>query len=229
MREQATDLEILQRLTRPAGRDVVDVGCGGGDLVRALTALGARVSGIEVSEGQLARARANDDGSGARYLIGSGQALPLDDASADVVVFMRTLHHVPVGEMDRALAEARRVLRAGGVVHVAEPLTEGEWFELTRMVEDELEVRGEAQAAIGRALRAGLGRADTVEYEVAIEVAGVEGCRSRMVSVDPTRAGVFDAQRAPIEAAFERLGQPGPRPGTRVFGQPMRAQLLRAE
>ncbi|MHB1567971.1 MAG: class I SAM-dependent methyltransferase [Solirubrobacteraceae bacterium] len=228
MREQTTDLAVLERLATPAGKDLVDVGCGGGELTRALTARGARVTGIEVSEGQLATARARDDGSGAVYLIGSGQALPLADACADVVVFMRTLHHVPVPEMDRALREARRVLRRGGVVHVAEPLTEGAWFELTSLVEDELDVRREAQAAIARASEAGLTRERTVEYEVAIEVDGVDACRARMVSVDPERAGLFDSRRAQIEAAFQRLGEPGAVPGTRRFIQPMRADLLLA-
>lgn len=105
---------MLERLVAPAGKDVVDVGCGGGALVRDLVALGARPIGIEISEEQLATARARDGDSGARYLVGRAEALPLDDGSADVVVFMRSLHHVPPQHLEAGLREARRVLRPGG-------------------------------------------------------------------------------------------------------------------
>ena len=106
-RDVLTDLEVLDRLVNPAGKDVVDVGCGGGALVRALTGRGARVTGVEISEEQLAPAVSGDDGSGARYLIGRAQRLPLDDGSVDAAVFMRTLHHVPPDELLDGLREAR--------------------------------------------------------------------------------------------------------------------------
>ncbi|HEY6397986.1 MAG TPA: class I SAM-dependent methyltransferase, partial [Solirubrobacteraceae bacterium] len=138
-RELNSDLSVLERLVEPCGKDVLDVGCGGGGLARDLAARGARVIGIEISEAQLAPAIARDGGSGARYLVGCAQELPLDDASVDVVVFMRALHHVPVAELRLALCEARRVLRPGGAVYVAEPLAQGDYFALSSLVEDELE------------------------------------------------------------------------------------------
>lgn len=155
-----SDLVVLERLAEPAGRDVVDIGCGGGALVRALTALGARVTGVETSEQQLAPARASGGGSGARYLVGRAQQLPLEDGSVDVAVFMRSLHHVPPDAMLPALREARRVLRPDGVVFVAEPLPEGEFFELTTLVEDERVVSVDpARASVFDARRAELAQA----------------------------------------------------------------------
>jgi ubiquinone/menaquinone biosynthesis C-methylase UbiE len=223
-----TDVSTLERLAEPAGKDVVDIGCGDGTLVRELSARGARVIGVEISEAQLAAARARDGGSGARYEIGRGQELPLADASVDLALFMRTLHHVPVADLRGALTEARRVLRGGGAVYVAEPLAEGNFFALTRLVEDELEVRRAAQAAIANAAAAGLERAVTVEYDVRIRLADVDAYRARAVSVDPARAELFDARRDEIAAAFARLGQAVEREGERWFVQPMRADVLRA-
>jgi SAM-dependent methyltransferase len=227
-RETTTDLAVLERLTAPAQRDVLDVGCGGGQLVRTLAGLGARPVGLEVSADQLAPALAADDGSGARYLVGRAEALPLEDATMDVVVFMRALHHVPVAEQFTALSEGRRVLRPGGSLYVVEPLAEGSYFELMSLVEDEREVRLAAQLAIAESGRAGLTAAARVEYVVELRLADLETLRRRFVSVDPDRAEVFDARRDEIAVALEHLGEPAPDGGW-CFLQPMRADLLRHE
>jgi len=226
-REVTTDVEMLDRLARPAGKDVVDIGCGGGALVRELNARGARVVGVEVSEDQLAAALALDDGRGARYLVGQAQRLPLEGSSADVAVFMRTLHHVPLASLLDALSESRRVVRPDGLVYVAEPLAEGDFYELVSLVEDELEVRRAAQQALAQASLAGLERAATVEYDVRVCIRDLAMLRERFVSVDPHRAAVFDARAAQVADAFARLGTPGTRAGERCFLQPMRADVLR--
>jgi hypothetical protein len=227
-RETTTDLAVLERLLAPGGRNVLDIGCGPGQLVRALAGLGARPIGLEVSEQQLAVARAEDGGAGARYLVGRAEALPLPDNSLDAVVFMRSLHHVPVAEQFPALVEACRVLRPGGQVYVAEPLPEGSYFELMSLVEDERVVRAAAQLAVGEAGRAGLTAEARTEYEVLSRVADIDSLRRRIVSVDPGRAEQFDARREELAAMLERLGEPGPDGGLR-FRQPMRADLLRHE
>jgi SAM-dependent methyltransferase len=226
-RELTSDLAVLDRLLPVCGRDVVDIGCGGGALVRALTARGARVTGVEISESQLAAAIRDDDGSGARYVVGVAQRLPLSERSADVVVFMRTLHHVPPADMLSALGEARRVLRAGGTVYVAEPLAEGDFFELTSLVEDEREVRAAAQRAIADADAAGLERVESVEYDVRVCLAGLDAFAARIISVDPARGAMFEERKALVAEAFARLGEPGERPGERCFLAPMRVDVLR--
>ncbi len=226
-RELSTDLAMLERLVAPSGKDVVDVGCGGGALVRALSDRGARVTGVEISESQMAEAIEHDGGRGGRYLVGRAERLPLDDASVDIVVFMRSFHHVPAADLGAALAEARRVIRPGGAVYVAEPLAEGEFFELTRMVDDETAVRAGAQAELAQASAAGLERATTVDYDAPLTVAGVPGLRVRVVGADPARAERFDELSAELAEGLERLGEPGERPGEWRFLHPMRADVLR--
>jgi ubiquinone/menaquinone biosynthesis C-methylase UbiE len=227
MRRDTTDLDMLERLVEPEGKDVLDIGCGGGALTRDLARRGAQVIGLEISEAQLAPAIAHDAGSGARYLIGRAEQLPLADGSVDAAVFMRTLHHVPTAGLTPALSEACRVLRPDGIVYVAEPLPQGDYFELTSLVEDELEVRRAAQNALSEAALAGLERVRTVDYDVRLCLADLTAFRARTVSVDPERAEAFEARKAELAEAFHRLGEPGERPGERCFVQPMRADVLR--
>jgi SAM-dependent methyltransferase len=221
-REVTTDLSMLERLVELDGRSVVDIGCGSGSLARALAARGARVTGIETSEEQLGDARARGDG--VEYLVGRAEALPLADAGSDLVVFMRSLHHVPA---PAALREAGRVLRPGGLVYVAEPLAEGDFFALLSLVEDERGVRARAQEAIAAAGAAGLEPVRTLEYELRVCLPGLAALRERVVGVDPDRAPHFDARAAELGDAFARLGSPGDRAGERCFDQPMRVDLLR--
>jgi len=220
-------MAMLERLVPPSGKDVVDIGCGAGALVRALLVRGARVTGVEISESQMADAIEHPEGRAARYVVGRAERLPLEDASVDVVVFMRSFHHVPREDLGAALAEARRVIRPEGAVYVAEPLAEGDFFELTRIVDDETEVRGEAQAALARASDAGLDRATTVDYDAPLTIAGLAGLRARVVGADPARAGRFDELSAELTDGIERLGQSGDRPGEWRFLHPMRADVLR--
>jgi ubiquinone/menaquinone biosynthesis C-methylase UbiE len=216
--------EILDELVDVAGRDVLDVGCGEGWLVRHLAGRGARPVGLDPLAVALERARQRDAGAPeGRYLQGAGEALPFVDSSFDVVVFFNSLHHVPVESIDAALAQAARVLRPEGVIYVQEPLAQGAFFDLIRPVEDETAVREAAQGALTRA--AGrwreLARREAV---IATELADFEAFRLRMLSVDPERAASFAQHEPALRADFARLAD---RSGERfVFDQPFRVHLL---
>lgn len=224
-----TDIAVLERLVEVAGRDIVDVGCGSGWLARELAARGAHVTALEISDEQLATARASADGASVTYAIGRAEALPLPDASQDVVVLMRSLHHVPEPQMAAALAEARRVIRNDGVVYVSEPVPEGDLFSLVSLLEDEAGVRQAAQEAIADAGRAGLCRVTTERYEVGNVIADLDAFRARMVGVDPERGPTFDARRAELQRVFDRAGEPArDHPGAKLFRQVQRVDVLRA-
>jgi SAM-dependent methyltransferase len=90
-------------------RDVVDVGAGTGKLTRRLAAAGHRVVAVDPAREmleQLGRVL-----PGVRALVGTAEAIPLPDGSADVVVAAQAFHWFDHGP---ALREAARVLRPGG-------------------------------------------------------------------------------------------------------------------
>ncbi|HEX7610716.1 MAG TPA: class I SAM-dependent methyltransferase [Solirubrobacteraceae bacterium] len=218
--------DMLDELLEVRGRDVLDIGCGEGGLVRRLVAEGARPVGLDPLRGALDRARAHADaGPRAHYVEGVAEALPFEDASFDVVIFFNSLHHVPVGSMDAALAEAARVLRPDGVLFVQEPKAEGSAFELLRPVDDETEVRGAAQSALARARRALFDRRDSREAVLEVRHADFETLRARTTGVDPARGPAFREHEAALRSTFERLGRPVERGGL-VFDQPFSVDVL---
>ena len=87
---------FLDWLAVPAGGKWVDVGCGTGALCAAVLerCAPAAVAGVEPSEGFLATARQNL-GTRAEFLVGNAAAIPLPDASRDVVVSGLVLNFVP--------------------------------------------------------------------------------------------------------------------------------------
>ena len=76
------------------------------------------------------------------------QNIPLAAASADLVTFMFSLHHMPEGALVACLGEAIRLLRPSGRLYVAEPLAEGPFYHLTAPFHDESRVRADALRAL---------------------------------------------------------------------------------
>jgi SAM-dependent methyltransferase len=105
----------------PMNAVVLEAGCGTGAVCRDLarrTGIDA-VTGLDPSAGFLARARELAAGlPNLRFDEGDARGMPYADASFDAVVFHTCLSHVPRPEA--ALAEAHRVLRAGGRLVILE-------------------------------------------------------------------------------------------------------------
>jgi len=106
---------FLSWLNIPAGRRWLDVGCGTGALCAAIVdrCSPCSVAGVEPSEGFLNTARENLADRVALHQ-GSATAIPLGDASVDVVVSGLVLNFVP--DQRAALLEMARVTRKGGTI-----------------------------------------------------------------------------------------------------------------
>lgn len=219
------ELDLLEALVPLAQSRLVEVGCGAALLAREL--LGrhatAEVVGIEVDERQLAKNRSNP-AERLRFERAAAQAIPFGDASFDGALMLKSLHHVPVADMDRALAEVLRVLRPGGWLYVSEPVYAGELNELVRLFNDEGAVRAAAQASLDRAVASGRWiSSDDRRFDTPVRFADFEEFEQRMMRPTFADHGIDAAMVDRVRSRYMRHhGADGAR-----FIRPMRVRLLR--
>lgn len=105
---------LAVELARVSGTDdVVDIGCGPGDAVRAAARTGARVTGVDPSPLMLRLARTvTRNQPTVAWAQGTAENLRLPDSSATVAWSVKTVHHWK--DVTAGLAEVKRVLAAGG-------------------------------------------------------------------------------------------------------------------
>lgn len=119
IRKFVSRLEQLGARSWPKDAEIVELFCGRGNGLRALERLGfSRLEGVDLS----ARLISEYHGP-ARCLVGDCRALPFPDNSRDVLIVQGGLHHLPdlPGDLERTLADMRRVLRPGGRAVIVEP------------------------------------------------------------------------------------------------------------
>jgi len=104
----------------PPGSDIVDVanGLGAQDLVIRSVARPRNLVAVNITESQLRSGRARLEEASATPLVADATALPLADVSADGIISIEAAFHFP--SRHRFFAEARRVLRPGGVLSMSD-------------------------------------------------------------------------------------------------------------
>lgn len=97
-----------------AGKQALEVGCGGGFLCEEIVRMGYDVTGIDPSANSIEAAKnhAKSSGLAIRYELGSGEALPYDDNTFDLVFCCDVLEHV--SSVQKVISEISRVLKPGG-------------------------------------------------------------------------------------------------------------------
>jgi ubiquinone/menaquinone biosynthesis C-methylase UbiE len=139
------------------GATVLELGCGRAEKARTLAETGRprQIIALEVDRIQHQRNLQVTDLPGVSFRHGGAEAIPLDDASVDLVLMFKSLHHVPAELMDAALAEIARVLKPGGLAWISEPVYAGDLNEVFKLFHDEKFVREAAFAAVRRAVDGG--------------------------------------------------------------------------
>jgi len=110
-------LDYIDRAAGLKGKEVLDVGCGGGILSESMAVLGARVTGIDMGERPLQVAELHTLESGVRVTY---RRVPVEELAAesparfDVVTCMEMLEHVP--EPASVVSACARLVKPDGCV-----------------------------------------------------------------------------------------------------------------
>ena len=152
----ANEEDLFDELLPLKGAMVLELGCGNAAKTRILAQQAAQVLALEVDEVQLAKNKTSNNLVNVTFAYGGAQKIPAEDASVDIVMMFKSLHHVPVTHMDAAFSEIRRVLREDGLAYISEPVFDGDFNEIVRLFNDEEVVRDAAFAATKRAVSSGL-------------------------------------------------------------------------
>jgi malonyl-CoA O-methyltransferase len=112
----ALESEIfLEKLGEVRGLRVLDLGCGTGRQTLRMAQAGARVTGVDFSEGMLRRAAAKPGAEGVRFVKHDLESrLPFEDAAFDRVVSCLVLEHIQ--RLDLFFAEIGRVCKPDGLI-----------------------------------------------------------------------------------------------------------------
>lgn len=217
---------VYEALLPLAQARVLELGCGRAEATRAIAARhpDAQITAMEVDQAQHAINVANREHPNVEYVEGAAQAIPVRDASFDIVLMFKSLHHVPADALDQALAEVDRVLVRGGLAYVSEPVFAGEYNEIVRIFHDEERVRLAAFEALQRAVASRRFELVCERFFLApVNFASFEEFERRVIGVTHTQHRLtpqqFDATRNAFSA---HLGPDGAR-----FRQPIRIDLLR--
>lgn len=222
----ARDLDVLAGLVAFERARILELGCGNAQLTRAIATRfpEATITALEVDRVQLARNLEAAPVPNFVFGYGSADAIPLPDASFDVVLMAKSLHHVPVAAMDAALWQIARVLVQDGHAAFCEPVYAGEFNALMSIFHDEQRVREAAFAALQRAVDRGAFALAAETFHTALRrFADFEDFERRMIGVTHTQHRLDAAQRAAVRERFARHLTPE----GASFLQPMRVDVLR--
>ncbi len=224
--QQATELEIMSRTLPLAGSHILELGCGRAWMTRQIAQQFSPKSIIATETDRIQHDKnlLIDDLPAVSFVYGSAAAIDLPDASMDIVIMLKSLHHVPIDLMDRALREIARVLKPGGLAYISEPVYSGQLNEIMILFNDEKLVRQAAFDAVNRAVDQGvLDLEKQIFFNSPGHYRNFEHFEQRMLNVTHTKHRIDAALHKEIEQAFmQHMTDAGAN-----FLKPSRVDLLR--
>ena len=219
------ETEVYHRLLALDGKHILELGCGNAAITRdiATAGPGRTITALEVDRIAHDQNLQITDLPNVTFGLGGAEAIPLENASVDVVFMFKSLHHVPVALMDQSLREIQRVLKPGGIAYISEPIYAGDFNEILRQFHDEREVREAAFDALKRAVDTGLFElVEEVFFNAPMDFEDFDDFENRVIRVTHTEHKLDAELYQRIRQLFEaHAGKDGAR-----FLVPIRVDLL---
>ena len=202
----ATELEIMETCLPLENAQVVELGCGRAWMTRQMSERfgPAHILATEVDRIQHEKNLLIDDLPRVSFHYGGAEAIDRKKNSSDIVIMLKSLHHVPAELMDQALQEIARVLKPGGLAYISEPVYRGDFNDILKLFHDEKEVRELAFSAVQRAVEAGkLELVEQIFFNSPGHYQDFDEFDRRMLQVTHTEHRIDDRLYQEIKSAFE--------------------------
>ncbi len=224
--QSVTELALISQVLPLKNARILELGCGKAVMTRALSSLVEQgtVVATEVDEIQHQLNEKIDDLSNVTFVYGGAEKIDIADASIDVVLMFKSLHHVPQELMGKGLKEIERVLKPGGLAYISEPVFRGSFNDVLRLFHDEQKVRQQAFDAIKTCVENGLLTSEQqLFFNVDMTFSDFAEFQAQVMNVTHTEHRLSDALMAEVKATFEqKMGDDGAQ-----FLLPIRADLLK--
>lgn len=227
IQQQSSDLQQISTLLPMEHATVLELGCGAAGTTRKLAEKfpQATIIATEVDEIAHAKNLTISDLPNVTFQAGGAQQIEAEDNSVDVVIMLKSLHHVPMALLEQALIEICRVLKPGGLAYFSEPVFEGDFNDIMRIFHDEEVVRQQAFAALGCAVAEGTFElVDEIFFSSSRRFQGFEEFESRMLGVTHTDHQLSESIYQQVKAKFSAYLDAN---GKVEFFTPNRIDLLR--
>ncbi|MEE2984311.1 MAG: class I SAM-dependent methyltransferase [Pseudomonadota bacterium] len=220
-----SDREIYEEVLDLDGKYLIELGCGAADHTRAIAAGGMdrTIIAFEVDAIQHAKNLASERPSNVAFRYGGAEAIDCDDASADAVFMFKSLHHIPIGSMPRALEEIARVLKPSGHAYISEPIFAGAFNDIIRLFHDEQAVREAAFDAVRIAVERGLFELESeIFFRAPVSFKDFTDFEERIIRATHTDHRLSRKVYEEVRTKFARH----PTPSGAYFEAPMRVDVL---
>lgn len=101
------------------GKVVLDIACGEGYGTNLLGKVALSVTGVDIDQPTIKRAKAKYKNPALTFLTGSIESIPCNDNSFDIAISFETLEHT--SEHEKMMKEIKRVLKPGGLLIISTP------------------------------------------------------------------------------------------------------------
>ena len=230
-----TDEELIKQYLLPTNPNAImwiELGCGDAAVTKSLAKCfpDIQIKAFEVDEIQheknLASSTSSSKPDNLSFELGGMQKINLPDDSVDVVIMLKSLHHVPKEFHEQGFDEVYRVLKPGGMLFVSEPVFVGDFIEIIRLFHDEQLVQKQAFAS----LQAQLEKANKFRLEKEIHFVspvkfdrGFLDFENKVLQVSYMEHKLSEETLATVKERFAKHVQED---GSACFLQPLRLDLL---
>ena len=217
--------DIYNRLLSLDNKHILELGCGSAEITRniATSGTGRKITAFEVDKIAHEYNLQITDLPNVTFGLAGAQEIPLETDSVDIVFMFKSLHHVPLELMDQSMREIRRVLKAGGLVYISEPVFAGDFNEILRLFHDEQKVREAAFDTIKKSVDEGLfSLVEEIFFNTPMKFESFSDFENKILNATHTSHTLDDKIYGLVKQGFERhLGDDGAH-----FLMPVRVDLL---